>query len=216
MKFSPMGIALLGVIAYLSYHAISGDQGLSSWSHLQDEIRSLEEDRNILLEKKERLNLQIARLSGDFIDDDFLVYMGYYDTVTEDFTTILNNLSDISATETWWGNADFRKIYEKEYMLNVSNNDGVFNSDEFFASLKTNTDLDDALGPDVKRSQFNRAVDYRLDGSAYDESLEVKIGTVTVPQESTKWVRKPGVELDCIVLDTGTELVKKYQLEVFD
>ena len=72
MKFSPMGIALLGVIAYLSYHAISGDQGLSSWSHLQDEIRSLEEDRNILLEKKERLNLQIARLSGDFIDDDFL------------------------------------------------------------------------------------------------------------------------------------------------
>jgi len=128
--------------------------------------------------KKAIETISEENFESSFIDDDFLVYMGDYDTVTEDFTTILNNLSEISATETWWGNAEFRKIYEKEYMLNVSKNDGVFDSDEFFASLKTNADIDDALGPGVKRSQFNRAVDYRLDGSAYEESLEVKIGTV--------------------------------------
>ena len=43
---------------------------------------------------------------------------------------------------------------------------------------------------------------------------EVQIGAVKVPQESTKWVKKQGVELDCIILDTGTELVKKYQREL--
>ena len=144
---------------------------------------------------------------SSFIDDDYLVYMGDYDTVTEDFTTILNNLSDISATETWWGNPEFRKIYEKEYIDNVTRNDGVFDSDEFFASLKTNKDIDNALGDGVRRSQFNRAVDYRLDGDAYEESLETRIGTIL----ST--AAKAGLNTDTLAdnpeLDSALKLIAK-------
>ena len=144
---------------------------------------------------------------GSFIDDDYLVYMGDYDTLTEDFETILNNLSDISATETWWGNPEFRKIYEKEYMLNLSANDGVFNSNEFFASLKENPDIDNALGPGVRRSQFNRAVDYRLDGVAYEESLEVKIGTIL--STAAKAGLNPDTLKDNPQLDNSLKLIAK-------
>ena len=66
--------------------------------------------------------------------------------------------------------------------------------------------------------QFDKYSDFKsLLGKLFERKVvqeEVKVGAVTVPQESTKWVRKKGVDLDCIVLDTGTELVKKYQREL--
>ena len=66
--------------------------------------------------------------------------------------------------------------------------------------------------------QFDTYSDFKkLLGSLFERKVikeEVKIGAVTVPQESTKWVKKQGVDVDCIVLDTGTELVKKYQREL--
>ena len=61
--------------------------------------------------------------------------------------------------------------------------------------------------------QFDKYSDFKkLLGSLFERKVvqqEVQIGTVKVPQETTKWVKKDGVDVDCIVLDTGTELVKK-------
>ena len=66
--------------------------------------------------------------------------------------------------------------------------------------------------------QFDTYTDFKkLLGSLFERKVvkqEVKIGAVVVPQESTKWVKKEGVDIDCIVIDTGTELVKKYQREL--
>ena len=43
---------------------------------------------------------------------------------------------------------------------------------------------------------------------------EVIIDGIKVPQESIKWEFKKGINIDCIVIDTGTELIKKYQREL--
>ena len=43
---------------------------------------------------------------------------------------------------------------------------------------------------------------------------EVKLGSIEISQEVIKWKKKDGIELDCMVLDTMTELVKKYQREL--
>ena len=42
----------------------------------------------------------------------------------------------------------------------------------------------------------------------------VKLGNIEIPQSIVKWQRQEGIELDCIILDTMTELVKKYQREL--
>jgi hypothetical protein len=85
-----------------------------------------------------------------------------------------------------------------------------------YKSLGSTEDITKSFG--YPMIQFDKYSDFKkLLGSLFERKViheEVQIGTVTVPQESTKWVRKPGVELDCIVLDTGTELVKKYQREL--
>ena len=66
--------------------------------------------------------------------------------------------------------------------------------------------------------QFDTYTDFKkLLGNLFERKVvkeEVQIGGIKVPQESTKWVKKQGVDVDCIVLDTGTELVKKYQREL--
>lgn len=43
---------------------------------------------------------------------------------------------------------------------------------------------------------------------------EVVIDGIKVPQESVRWEFKKGINIDCIVIDTGTELIKKYQREL--
>ena len=42
----------------------------------------------------------------------------------------------------------------------------------------------------------------------------VKIGNLSIPQSVTKWVPTNGTQLDVLVLDTMTELVKKFQREL--
>ena len=72
MKMSPVGFALLGVIAYLSYHAIAGEQGLSQWSRLQEEIKSLENQKAGLLEKRRELLVRIENLSDENLNHDLV------------------------------------------------------------------------------------------------------------------------------------------------
>ena len=48
--------------------------------------------------------------------------------------------------------------------------------------------------------------------SEIDET--VKIGSLEIPQKVIKWQKRDGIDLDCIVLDTMTELVKKYQRQL--
>ena len=43
---------------------------------------------------------------------------------------------------------------------------------------------------------------------------EVLIDGIKVPQETVEWKFKEGINIDCIVIDTGTELVKKFQREL--
>ncbi|MAI89417.1 septum formation initiator family protein [Ponticaulis sp.] len=72
MKFPVVSACLMGVISYLGYHAVSGDQGLSSWSEMQNEIRALELQRSNLEGEREQLEQNINRLYADSLDDDFL------------------------------------------------------------------------------------------------------------------------------------------------
>ncbi|MAK61951.1 MAG: hypothetical protein CMK09_13340 [Ponticaulis sp.] len=72
MKISPVGFALLGVISYLSYHAIAGNKGLSQWSRLQEQVKTLESQRDDLLLQQRQMALKIERLSEDSLDHDFL------------------------------------------------------------------------------------------------------------------------------------------------
>ena len=66
--------------------------------------------------------------------------------------------------------------------------------------------------------QFDKYSDFKkLLGGLFERKTtqqDVQIGDVKVPQEATRWVAKEGVDIDCLVLDTGTELVKKYQREL--
>ena len=72
MKITPVGFALLGVISYLSYHAIAGNQGLSQWSRLQDDVKSLETERDRLLQEHHERSLKIERLSDETLDHDYV------------------------------------------------------------------------------------------------------------------------------------------------
>ena len=72
MKITPVGYALIGAIAYLSFHAVAGSQGLSQWGKLQDNIKSLEEKRLGLLVDKQELQQQIIRLTPETLDDDYV------------------------------------------------------------------------------------------------------------------------------------------------
>ena len=72
MKISPVSLVLLGVISYLSYHAIVGKQGRSQWSDMQDKVRTLSAKRTELDQSKKELQSRIARLYLESIDDDLL------------------------------------------------------------------------------------------------------------------------------------------------
>ena len=72
MKLSPVGLGLLGVICYLSYHAIAGNQGLSQWSRFQDDIKSLERQKQDLLDQRDKLSQQVSRLSLETLDMDYV------------------------------------------------------------------------------------------------------------------------------------------------
>ena len=43
---------------------------------------------------------------------------------------------------------------------------------------------------------------------------EVKVGDISVPQKSWQIVAKDGVEIDCMVIDTASEMAKKYAREL--
>ena len=43
---------------------------------------------------------------------------------------------------------------------------------------------------------------------------EVKIGNVSIPQKSYQITAKEGVEVDCMVIDTASEMAKKYAREL--
>ena len=85
-----------------------------------------------------------------------------------------------------------------------------------YKSLGSPADIKENFG--YPMLQFDKYSDFKkLLGSLFERKTiqeEVQIGSIKVPQESTRWVYKDGVELDCIVVDTGTELVKKYQREL--
>ena len=66
--------------------------------------------------------------------------------------------------------------------------------------------------------QFDKYSDFKkLLGGLFERKTtqqDVQIGGIKVPQEATRWVAKEGLDIDCLILDTGTELVKKYQREL--
>ncbi|WP_022695460.1 FtsB family cell division protein [Ponticaulis koreensis] len=72
MKFPVVSLVLLGGISYLGYHAIAGQQGLSQWSRMQDDVRELEQERSSLVSRRDELSSQIQRLYSDSLDDDLI------------------------------------------------------------------------------------------------------------------------------------------------
>ena len=72
MKLNAYGIALIVVIAYLSYHAIAGEQGLSSWTTMQAEVSELTDIYETKLNKKQKLQAQIHQRYPESLDVDYL------------------------------------------------------------------------------------------------------------------------------------------------
>tara|TARA_R110000765_G_scaffold5629_5_gene17706 strand:+ start:831 stop:2078 length:1248 start_codon:yes stop_codon:yes gene_type:complete len=113
-----------------------------------------------------------------FIDDDFLVFAGDYDSANENWTDILNNVKNITERETWWGNKEFRDEYIRVYEL-ATDDDGVFDKTAFFENLKTNNTIGVALGElETSRDFFNRTIDERLDPYQYGMDLDTYVGAI--------------------------------------
>ena len=66
-------MVILGIFyTYLSFHALSGSQGLLKWSVYEREIGVLEANVTILVAQREALGLKIERLRAQHLDTDML------------------------------------------------------------------------------------------------------------------------------------------------
>ncbi len=66
-------LVILGIFyTYLSFHALSGSQGLLKWSVYEREIGVLEANVTILVAQREALGLKIERLRAQHLDTDML------------------------------------------------------------------------------------------------------------------------------------------------
>ena len=72
MRIVPVGIALIGAISYLSYHAVAGKQGLSSWSEMQLRESELEAKFEALKVEQSDLRDKVRRLYDESLDEDYL------------------------------------------------------------------------------------------------------------------------------------------------
>ena len=72
MKLSVGAVSLTGLIAYLGYHAFAGEQGLSSWSRMQEERDALLLERSAVLAEKRLVEDRIRRLKETSLDPDYL------------------------------------------------------------------------------------------------------------------------------------------------
>lgn len=72
MKIHPFGFALIAVIAYLSYHAVAGKQGLSRWTEMQAQVSQLTETHQVRLDQRDELSGKIQKLYPETLDPDYL------------------------------------------------------------------------------------------------------------------------------------------------
>ena len=66
------GASLSALVLYFAYHAFAGDQGLGRWSDMQREAQDLEDDLEALLAEIDALESDIARLSPETADADYI------------------------------------------------------------------------------------------------------------------------------------------------
>ena len=85
-----------------------------------------------------------------------------------------------------------------------------------FKSLGSKEDISNLFGYPVL--QYDTWSDFRgLMTALYEQTVvnnPVKIGNLKIDQQLTKWMPKDGTVVDTLVLDTMTELVKKFQREL--
>ncbi len=66
-------LLILGVFyTYLSFHALSGSQGLLKWSVYRRDISILESEVAVLVAQREALALKVERLRAKHLDADML------------------------------------------------------------------------------------------------------------------------------------------------
>ena len=82
-----------------------------------------------------------------------------------------------------------------------------------YKSLGSKEDIAESFGYPL--IQFDSYADFKsLFGQLYERApvdTPVKIGAVEITQKIVKWVPKKGVDVDVMVIDTMTEMVKQYQ-----
>ena len=85
-----------------------------------------------------------------------------------------------------------------------------------YKSIGSKETIEDKFGLPVLN--FNDFTSFRnFIGQLWSRKMiekEVKIGGVSVPQKSWQIQAKEGVEIDCMVIDTGSEMAKKYAREL--
>ncbi len=65
-------VAMMLVIVGLTYQSLQGERGLSGWQELQSQRAAKQHELSVLQQANGDLQQQIARLSGDTLDHDFL------------------------------------------------------------------------------------------------------------------------------------------------
>lgn len=74
------------VLAYLGYHAVSGDSGIVAYVHLKKQVMEKQEELDIKKEEFKNLERKVKLLSDKTLDLDLL----------EERCRTVNNLSDTS------------------------------------------------------------------------------------------------------------------------
>lgn len=74
------------VLAYLGYHAVSGDSGIVAYMHLKKQVMEKQEELDIKKEEFKNLERKVKLLSDKTLDLDLL----------EERCRTVNNLSDTS------------------------------------------------------------------------------------------------------------------------
>ena len=72
MKISLGALCLSACACYFGYHSFAGNQGLSRWGEMQDEIETLEQNKQKLTRQRNRIAADIKRLSPAQLDLDFV------------------------------------------------------------------------------------------------------------------------------------------------
>jgi len=72
LRLLVLPVLCAALLAYFTFNAVSGDQGLRKWSALNIEVENRRSDLDIVRTERQRLEHQVALLRPESLDPDLL------------------------------------------------------------------------------------------------------------------------------------------------